>query len=130
MMQLSQIVNTPKVKSKISTTIFDESIIGSDAIEFINSNLNNFEIYLVGGAIRNIYHYENIRDLELIFSTKLVDNSIFQDTLPSDYVFNRLGGIKLKFNMVTIDLWSIYENWANKNKLIGENIVTKEIAKG
>ncbi|MCD0479004.1 hypothetical protein LPB90_11085 [Chryseobacterium sp. LC2016-29] len=89
-------------------------------------------IYAVGGFFRDFLNYKNSRDIDLIID---IDNTTLLDIIKNheiDYTINRHNGIKLKINKIEIDLWSIYDNWAFKNKLVKLNEKDKllSIAKG
>lgn len=81
------------------------------------------DLYIIGGALRDFYFYDlddyKIRDLDLVFSEKIVE--IEEILKEYSYCKNRFGGYKLKLKNLSIDIWSYYDSWAFKNKLIKGN---------
>ncbi|WP_175418901.1 hypothetical protein [Aureibaculum algae] len=111
-----------------------------------NSELNNnpelkfllYEIfvygsaYIIGGYFRDFLISKKSRDLDIIIdleNTKLIE-IIGQSNC--QYSINRHKGIKLQFNNLVVDMWSIENNWAFKNELVKLNEKDKlnSIAKG
>lgn len=130
-MSLLKIANKRKLKERLNHVLRDERILGDDAVHFIRELQKQGEVYLVGGAIRNILLEESIRDIDLIVTHPLTDFNTRLDFEPMKFKINRLGGAKLEFSKIQIDIWTIHENWASKHKLLKDKFVlTKEIAKG
>src|SRR5690554_2901132 len=88
--------------------------------------------YIVGGFLRDIILKKESRDVDIIVDLshelliKIINESGVQ------YSINRHNGIKVNFDNLQIDLWSIENNWAFKNKLVKLNEEKKleSIAKG
>jgi hypothetical protein len=88
--------------------------------------------YVVGGYFRDVLNEKESRDIDIIID---MDNVKLLDIITSlkfDYVKNRHGGIKFNFRKISVDLWSIENNWAFKNRLVklNEKDKLKSIAKG
>lgn len=115
-------------KKEINSFLKDISLIGKDAVEFIQSLKNYSSIFLLGGAIRNLINKEKVRDIDII---AIRINEEFLQQHAKKYTVNRHGGYKVRLSKISIDLWPIDENWANKNELINTKyVMTKELAKG
>lgn len=88
--------------------------------------------YIVGGYFRDFLENKNSRDLDIIVdleNEKLVE--IVKKGKVS-YKINNHNGIKIQFENVQVDIWSIGNNWAFKNELVklNENDKLNSIAKG
>mgnify|MGYP000908847970 FL=1 len=88
--------------------------------------------YVVGGYFRDFLNNKDSRDVDIIVDIKdikLID--IIQRT-GCKYYQNRHKGIKLDLGGITVDLWSLENNWAFKNGLVklNDNDKLKSIAKG
>lgn len=74
--------------------------------------------YVVGGFFRDFLIGKSSRDIDIIVDiknsqlTEIIENYSFQ------YSVNRQGGIKIKLQNIELDIWSIENNWAFKNKLV------------
>lgn len=81
------------------------------------------DIYIIGGALRDCYFNNlidyKIRDLDLVFSKEI--DKIEEILEEYSYYKNRFGGYKLKLRDLYIDIWSYYDSWAFKNKLVRSN---------
>lgn len=131
MSELVTIKASSKFKKKIDLFLGDERSIGADAAEFIFELRRYTEIYLIGGAIRNLYADEPVRDLDLMLVESLETNQAILDLLPKDSIKNRMGGYKIQFTKMEIDLWSLEKNWATETGVVKEKqVVTKVIALG
>lgn len=88
--------------------------------------------YVVGGFLRDIINHKDSRDIDMIID---LDHAtlikIIKDS-GQQYEVNRHRGIKLSLNNIQVDMWSIENNWAFKNKLVKLNEENKleSIAKG
>lgn len=84
--------------------------------------LDNYgDVILIGGAIRDIILKKtNPRDLDLIIDTDQDLEPIMREF--KNYKKNRFGGFKLEFDDIEIDLWSIENHWAFKNKILETKI--------
>jgi hypothetical protein len=77
--------------------------------------------YIVGGFFRDFLNKNPSRDLDVIVDishTKLIE---ILDELKIEYVLNRHKGIKILFNVITVDIWCIENNWAFRNDLVKLN---------
>lgn len=88
--------------------------------------------YIVGGYFRDFLKSKKSRDLDIIID---LDNDKLLDIISESkckYTINRHKGIKLKFENLVVDMWSIENNWAFKNELVKLNDKDKlnSIAKG
>tara|TARA_Y100000034_G_C6895883_1_gene412990 strand:- start:185 stop:955 length:771 start_codon:yes stop_codon:yes gene_type:complete len=88
--------------------------------------------YIVGGYFRDFLNSKKSRDLDIIIdleNDKLLE--IINDS-KCKYTINRHKGIKLEFQNLVVDMWSIENNWAFKNELVKLNEKDKlnSIAKG
>jgi hypothetical protein len=72
--------------------------------------------YVVGGFFRDFLNNQKSRDIDIIVDVK---NTYLLDIIKSlNYPFetNRHGGIKLELDTITVDLWSLEDNWAFKKQ--------------
>lgn len=74
--------------------------------------------FIVGGFIRSIINSESPRDLDIIanFEKKKLGEIIKSYSVSVSE--NRLGGFKVLGEKITLDVWSINDNWAFKNHLV------------
>lgn len=88
--------------------------------------------YVVGGYFRDFLLKKESRDIDIItdIDSKKLEEFVIQSKCIYDV--NRYGGIKIKLRHTEIDIWSISNNWAFKNKLVklNENNILESIAKG
>ncbi|GHT23277.1 hypothetical protein AGMMS4957_14610 [Bacteroidia bacterium] len=93
------------------------------------------QAYVVGGFFRDVIcDKKESRDIDIIVdiidgNTRLLE---IVQSLNCDFTTNRHGGIKISLNKITVDLWSIENNWAFKENLVklNENYKLNSIAKG
>ncbi|RXG29911.1 Poly A polymerase head domain-containing protein [Leeuwenhoekiella marinoflava DSM 3653] len=88
--------------------------------------------YIVGGYLRDFLNSIASRDIDIIVD---LDNEKLLEIIQNsevEYTINRHKGIKLHFPNITVDMWSIENNWAFKNELVKLNDKDKlqSIAKG
>lgn len=88
--------------------------------------------YIVGGYFRDFLNSKKSRDIDILVDLphkKLIE-LIIQSKV--EYSINRHNGIKLHFENIDVDMWSIENNWAFKNHLVklNENDKLNSIAKG
>jgi len=65
------------------------------------------EPYIVGGFLRSVILNREIKDLDIVILNGNLDNilkNINDNKL--DYIINRFGGVKIKFNNKYVDIWS------------------------
>lgn len=88
--------------------------------------------YIVGGYFRDFLSDKKSRDIDIIVDIDSVRLLDIVDDLNCCYTKNRHGGIKLKLENIVVDLWSLENNWAFKNRLVklNENNKLDSIAKG
>ena len=85
------------------------------------------ELILLGGAIRDILiKDDNPRDIDLIIDTnKNLDANREIDKILDKYTAcqkNRFGGYKLNIDGIELDIWTMDNHWAFKNKLLTRKI--------
>ena len=88
--------------------------------------------YVVGGYFRDFLENKNSRDLDIIVD---IENEILLDIVENANVSHKINnhkGIKIQFENIQVDIWSIENNWAFKNELVklNENDKLNSIAKG
>jgi hypothetical protein len=88
--------------------------------------------YIVGGYLRDFLNSKPSRDIDIIVD---LENEKLLEIIKNskvEYSINRHKGIKLHFENVEVDMWSIENNWAFKNELVKLNEKDKlqSIAKG
>ncbi|MBX2980928.1 MAG: hypothetical protein KF905_16695 [Flavobacteriales bacterium] len=119
------------LKASISDLLADPTRIGEDAVALINLLGFSKELYLVGGAIRDVHSGSSPRDLDFILSDPFPEDCLHMAERIGPYSKNRLGGLKFKLSTIEVDLWSLSQNWANRERVVRtKNALTKEIAKG
>lgn len=119
----------------IATSLISNSaIIGIDKLKRENAslsdllkNLNDFgDLILVGGAARDFTYQKSPRDFDIIIDT---EKSNFDEALTGYfYRSNRFGGYKVTVKDIELDIWSIQENWAFKEKIFDTDV--KNIERG
>ncbi|WP_215113179.1 hypothetical protein [Exiguobacterium sp. s63] len=107
----------PNIKKVILNKI-SESLSSTYLINFL---MNQSTVLVFGGTVREAYFFnENIspRDFDLV----LVDykGNLYNDLLSLGYntTKNKFGGIKIKVNNNSFDVWKIEETWAFKNNYV------------
>lgn len=88
--------------------------------------------YIVGGYLRDFLNSKDSRDLDIIID---LDNTRLLEIVKESktkYTINRHNGIKIQFENIVVDMWSIENNWAFKNELVklNEEDTLNSIAKG
>ncbi|MDR1005302.1 MAG: hypothetical protein LBL74_00360 [Bacteroidales bacterium] len=90
--------------------------------------------YVVGGFLRDFLIKKESRDIDIIVDIKDTNVHLLDivKRLNCDFTTNRHGGIKIKLKSITVDIWSLENNWAFKNKIVklNENDKLNSIAKG
>lgn len=88
--------------------------------------------YVVGGYFRDFLNKKNSRDIDIIVDLENIKLLEIISNLNIPHTTNRHGGIKLQLKNIDVDLWSLENNWAFKNKLVklNENYKLTSIAKG
>ena len=106
------------------------SLGGSSSQEYLNHHpiadqlfmklYNIGELYLIGGVLREFLEtgdIENVRDIDLVISTKKVGQ--FHEICAKYHTKkNSFGGYKINCDDFTIDLWRIESTWAYKKNII------------
>jgi hypothetical protein len=77
--------------------------------------------YVVGGFFRDFLNDQKSRDIDIIVDIKDVCLLDIVESLNCSFETNRFGGIKLRLETITVDLWSIEDNWAFKEHLVKLN---------
>jgi hypothetical protein len=77
------------------------------------------DVLLFGGAIRDILADKTPRDYDFVVTFR---SSFLEEILASfEFRKNRFGGYKLVLDGIKIDIWSIDDTWAFRNKLISSS---------
>lgn len=88
--------------------------------------------YVVGGYFRDFLINKESRDIDVI--ADIPNKKLLEILGEDDYDFtlNRHGGIKINFELIDLDIWSIQDNWAFKKGLVKLNEEDKlsSIARG
>lgn len=100
---------------------------------FINEDSIFSNTYIVGGYIRSVINKEKPRDLDLIVN--LTKEALGEQIARhfSNYKQNRLGGYKIFLKNLTVDTWSMDDNWAFRTGLVipgEESKLVESISKG
>jgi len=112
---------------------FDNVLSENTALKFIL-----FEIffkgtaYVIGGYIRDILNQKESRDVDIIVDLSHKDLDEIIRNSKSQFEVNRHKGYKIHFSQLDVDIWSIENNWAFKERLVKLNNDDKlgSIAKG
>ena len=75
-------------------------------------------VFIVGGFLRSVINQTVPRDIDIIFNFDSPQLEEIFHNLKLDFKINKLGGYKIKLNTITIDAWTIHDNWAFKNRVI------------
>lgn len=88
--------------------------------------------YVVGGYLRDFLNNNSSRDIDIIVDLDNVKLLDIIDDIGISHEKNRHGGVKLHLTKTVVDLWSLENNWAFKNKLVklNEDDKISSIAKG
>lgn len=80
-------------------------------------NLNDHgDLILIGGAVRDFAYQKAPRDLDIIVNSKSSNLDKAFDNF--NYRKNRFDGYKVIVNEVELDIWSIQNNWAFREKIL------------
>ena len=112
---------------------FDSELQNNPEFKYLLYNIFVYgSAYIVGGYLRDFLKKKKSRDLDIIID--LENNKLLEIINESKckYTINRHKGIKLEFQNLVVDMWSIENNWAFKNELVKLNEKDKlnSIAKG
>lgn len=88
--------------------------------------------YIIGGFVRDVINDKDNRDLDIIVDIQPDELKCIVDKYCCEKYCNRMGGVKLKFQHIEVDIWSIHDNWAFANALVklNDNDKLLSIAKG
>jgi|GEM_PF-879385 len=75
-------------------------------------------VFIVGGFLRSVINDTKPRDIDIIFNLESYQLEEIFGNLNLDYKINKLGGYKIKLNTISVDAWTIHDNWAFKNQVI------------
>lgn len=100
---------------------------------FLDEIKKNGELFVLGGVVRDFFYqknYNQIRDLDLIFSEDIVEIKTLIEKY--NYIKNRFGGYKVTIDNLDIDIWSYKDNWATVNQFLDskEENIFENISKG
>ena len=101
---------------------FKQTVLDNPKLEILCHQL--FKIgtaYVVGGFLRDIALGQESRDMDIIANLPFDDLSDILERLNIIYKVNRLKGIKIKFETVEVDIWSIENNWAFEQNVVSRN---------
>lgn len=82
---------------------------------FFNNIMDNSNVYLFGGAVRDYldYNFENARDLDFVVDFKNNSDTIEKFMINDlKYQKNRYNGYKIFLNGISIDMWEMKDTWA------------------
>lgn len=110
-------------------TLLDEE---EDLKSILHQILFKGAAYLIGGYVRDVFEGKQSRDLDIIVSISKDELKRIVESESCDKSYNRLGGVKLNFRQINVDIWSFDNNWAFKEKLVklNENERLDSLAKG
>ena len=78
------------------------------------------DLYLIGGVLREFLKtgdFRNVRDIDIVISTKLIDD--FHKICTKYHTKqNSFGGYKINCNDISIDVWRIETTWAYRENII------------
>ncbi|MCC3647427.1 hypothetical protein JGK52_12240 [Cytobacillus oceanisediminis] len=84
------------------------------------------ELIVLGGALRDFSFNQIPRDIDIMVNTVETD---FDDIMNMyDYRKNRFGGYNVLIDNIELDVWSIKDNWAFKNRYYDASF--KNVTKG
>lgn len=88
--------------------------------------------YVVGGFLRDIINQRESRDLDIMIALPHEEILKSLQRTGVSYSVNRMAGVKLNLSGVSVDLWSIDNNWAFRNNLVKQNedYILENIADG
>lgn len=111
---------------------FDSLLNSEPVLRKIISDINTDRVFILGGFVRDVINGGNSRDLDLLVDVSARELDIILRKNNCGVFCNRLGGAKLTFGQMEVDVWSIENNWAFKNQLVKLNEKDKlhSIAKG
>lgn len=117
-----------KIKQRIDSLLRVEPSLA----RIVYKILSDGRIFIVGGYIRDIIEGKRNRDLDMVVD---IPSDALYDIISEEFsniIFNHLGGAKLSFISVDVDIWSIESNWAFRTNLVSlnENDYLQSIAKG
>lgn len=115
-MELRSIKNSKKfglkIKNKFAITLEKDDELKA----FIRTVEEKCALYIIGGFIRDVINDVESRDLDLV---SLLDQDelsaiIYSNLSRNQIKRNRLGGFKLNFTSMEVDIWSVDESWSIK----------------
>jgi hypothetical protein len=106
--------HTKQIKKFIDNT----SRCDSKFSQFIKNISLKGQLYIVGGCLRDIINEREIDDLDIIIKLPKEKLLHFILKLSCPYRINNLGGFKLIFDSIIVDIWTFEENWAFKEKVL------------
>ena len=88
--------------------------------------------YVIGGYVRSLLDNSHIRDVDIIVDLPSSKLEEIVATYCTDITRNRHGGIKITLKGLTVDMWSLNNNWAFRENIINynENNALESIAAG
>ncbi|RPF50052.1 hypothetical protein [Aquisalibacillus elongatus] len=102
-----------------------------NANKLINNLMNNGELILFGGCIRDYFeNYFNVlpRDFDIVIDNIDIDIESILLNVDCNYRINKFGGFKIYVDGLTFDMWDIQNTWAFKTEKV-EYISSKDLNK-
>lgn len=103
--------------NRINDAISKYTEINTDFCDFWRLLVEQGDFYIVGGAIRSIYKNRKPRDIDIIVKNNLEQILL---TLKSSITTskNSLGGYKIDFGGIIVDIWDFENHWAFKTGIL------------
>ncbi|WP_281217264.1 hypothetical protein [Lysinibacillus capsici] len=86
--------------------------------------LKRYDSCLIGGAIRDFCFDSTPKDLDFVIN--IPDKNLFTYISKFDYKINKFGGYKVILDEIIVDIWSIDNHWAFKNKILPKSVENLE----
>lgn len=95
-------------------------------LTFIKNLMEDNELYLFGGAVRDYLenNLNSFRDLDFVVKSKYSKNINIENYIPAQIKFkrNRYNGYKINFADCIVDIWDIENTWAFKNNKLHTSV--------
>lgn len=95
-------------------------------LTFIKNLMEDGELYLFGGAVRDYLenNLNSFRDLDFVVKSKSSININIENYIPARVKFkrNRYNGYKINFSDCIVDIWNIENTWAFKNNKLHTSV--------
>lgn len=127
------IIDISDYKKKFRSKLLKSKQTSPEFARVINALTKRNTAYVVGGYLRDILFEKQSRDIDIIIqATSSELEHLVIELKEQQCSKNRLGGYKLILENITIDFWSIDNNWAFKNNLVkySDKNILNSLAKG